>query len=74
MSEQTKEKIFQGVLSLAQQGVPLYEVKVPVSYTHLPRKGWKRRRRPINSWKAANSAQRQASAVVRLSWRQRSSR
>lgn len=28
MSEQTKEKIFQGVLSLAQQGVPLYEVKV----------------------------------------------
>ena len=28
MSEQTREKIFQGVLSLAQQGVPMYEVKV----------------------------------------------
>lgn len=28
MSEQTKEKIFQGVLNLAQQGVPLHEVKV----------------------------------------------
>lgn len=28
MSERTKEKIFQGVLSLAQQGVPLHEVKV----------------------------------------------
>lgn len=28
MSEQTREKIFQGVLDLAQQGVPLYEVKV----------------------------------------------
>ena len=28
MSEQTREKIFQGVLRLAQQGVPMYEVKV----------------------------------------------
>ena len=28
MSEQTREKIFQGVLTLAQQGVPMYEVKV----------------------------------------------
>lgn len=28
MSERTREKIFQGVLSLAQQGVPLHEVKV----------------------------------------------
>ena len=28
MSEQTREKIFPGVLTLAQQGVPMYEVKV----------------------------------------------